>query len=75
MVVFVNHLVNSGADQGIVGAPAAYRAAKVGRDGRATLPAGVPYDGPTTGSYFPRPRFRRQRRGDRRLRHLAPPTL
>ena len=46
------HRGQCGADQGIIGSPAAYPAAKVGRDGRATATAHVPYDAPTTGSYF-----------------------
>jgi hypothetical protein len=46
------HRGQCGADQGIVGSPALYPAAKVGRDGRATATATVPYNAPTTGSYF-----------------------
>jgi hypothetical protein len=46
------HRGQCGADQGIVGSPAAYPTAKVGRNGRAQASAHVPYDTPTAGSYF-----------------------
>lgn len=40
------------SDGGIVGSAQAYPAAEVGRDGRATASAKLPFDTPTTGNYF-----------------------
>lgn len=46
------HLGQCGSDYGVFGAPELYRAAKVGRNGKATSSASVPLITPTTGSYF-----------------------
>ena len=46
------HRGQCGTDDGVVGSAAAYPAAKVGRDGRATATANLPLDTPTAGSYF-----------------------
>ena len=46
------HRGQCGSDDGIVGSSAAYPAAKVGRDGRATVSADLPLETPTAGSYF-----------------------
>jgi hypothetical protein len=46
------HRGQCGSDDGVVGSVAAYPAAKVGRDGRATASANLPLSTPTAGSYF-----------------------
>ena len=46
------HLGQCGSDRGVFGNADAYRAAKVGSNGRATSSANVPIETPTTGSYF-----------------------
>jgi hypothetical protein len=46
------HRGQCGADDGVVGSVAAYPAAKVGHDGRATATANLPLTTPTSGSYF-----------------------
>ena len=46
------HRGQCGSDDGIVGSSAAYPAAKVGGDGRATVSASLPIETPTAGSYF-----------------------
>jgi len=46
------HRGQCGSDQGIIGSPALYPTAKVGHDGRAVAIANLPYDAPTTGSFF-----------------------
>jgi hypothetical protein len=46
------HRGQCGSDDGVVGSVAAYPAAKVGNDGRATASANLPLSTPTAGSYF-----------------------
>jgi hypothetical protein len=46
------HRGQCGTDEGVVGSVAAYPAAKVGSDGRATAIANLPLTTPTAGSYF-----------------------
>lgn len=46
------HLGQCGSDEGVFGSADAYRAAKVGSNGRATSSATVPIETPTTGNYF-----------------------
>jgi hypothetical protein len=46
------HRGQCGTDGGVVGSGAAYPAAKVGRDGRATATANLPLTTPTAGNYF-----------------------
>lgn len=46
------HRGQCGSDEGVFGSADSYRAAKVGRDGRATSSATVSIETPTTGSYF-----------------------
>jgi len=41
-----------GADDGMIGGTEAYPVAQVGRDGRATATARLPFNTPTAGSYF-----------------------
>ena len=53
------HRGQCGSDEGVFGSAAAYPAAKVGNDGRATSSATVPLETPTTGSYFVIGRARR----------------
>lgn len=46
------HRGQCGADDGIVGQSAAFPDAQVGRNGRATASASLPFETPTAGSYF-----------------------
>jgi hypothetical protein len=46
------HRGQCGADNGMVGVSGAYPVAHVGRDGRATSSASLPFVTPTEGSYF-----------------------
>ena len=46
------HRGQCGSDDGVVGSVAAYPAATVGNDGRATVSANLPLSTPTVGSYF-----------------------
>jgi hypothetical protein len=46
------HRGQCASDRGIVGSSGAYPVAKVGRDGRATASANLPFDTPTAGNYF-----------------------
>jgi hypothetical protein len=46
------HRGQCGSDNGVVGSEAAYPAAKVGSNGRATASANLPLETPTAGSYF-----------------------
>jgi hypothetical protein len=46
------HRGQCGSDDGVVGSASEYPAAKVGRDGRATVTANLPVETPTRGNYF-----------------------
>ena len=46
------HRGQCGSDDGVVGSAGQYPAAKVGRDGHATVSANLPLETPTTGNYF-----------------------
>ena len=46
------HRGQCGADEGVFGAPEAYRAIKIGDDGRGRADARVPVGTPATGSFF-----------------------
>jgi hypothetical protein len=46
------HRGQCGTDEGMVGSAGAYPVAEVGKDGHAAASANLPFDAPTTGSYF-----------------------